>query len=486
MSTNFSPMDTDVPRLRFQFQSGCQFLLNLLRDTEIALPFNAESPLTPDSSLTQGFRNVSGLAGDTPRRCLELSNLSNGGEETAFNFSQSPRTLEAAQKDSAEPQDNLDSWRQCANLLETEVLCSTPGTPGCIHRINWEINSPPMNKENERGSLEEYEMKDLGSPITVVAAQRMPEALNGFPELCPEELEEIEKPLAGHLSSMAVLFSEPLLSQDINVSEVSVNKIRLFRSPSLPEKLNRPVLKQTVKNHGDETPMKVKQKHSPVQEQLDGIVLLKKTASFSDIEIVRVLDQDFGRRQLIGDLSNVFALPTVMGKHQDLRYITSQTMAALLHDQFQSLIEKFCIIDCRYPYEYHGGHIKGAFNIHRQDDLFEHFLKKPLLTSAPQKRLILVFYCEFSSERSPKMCRYLREEDRTMNEYPALHYPELYVLQGGYKDFFLEYKEMCEPQSYCPMHHQDFKTEMLKFRVKSKTRAGGRKRRDQIAHLMKL
>ncbi|XP_060096101.1 M-phase inducer phosphatase 3 isoform X4 [Heteronotia binoei] len=442
MSTNFSPMDTDVPRLRFQFQSGCQFLLNLLRDTEIALPFNAESPLTPDSSLTQGFRNVSGLAGDTPRRCLELSNLSNGGEETAFNFSQSPRTLEAAQKDSAEPQDNLDSWRQCANLLETEVLCSTPGTPGCIHRINWEINSPPMNKEN--------------------------------------------KPLAGHLSSMAVLFSEPLLSQDINVSEVSVNKIRLFRSPSLPEKLNRPVLKQTVKNHGDETPMKVKQKHSPVQEQLDGIVLLKKTASFSDIEIVRVLDQDFGRRQLIGDLSNVFALPTVMGKHQDLRYITSQTMAALLHDQFQSLIEKFCIIDCRYPYEYHGGHIKGAFNIHRQDDLFEHFLKKPLLTSAPQKRLILVFYCEFSSERSPKMCRYLREEDRTMNEYPALHYPELYVLQGGYKDFFLEYKEMCEPQSYCPMHHQDFKTEMLKFRVKSKTRAGGRKRRDQIAHLMKL
>ncbi|XP_060096103.1 M-phase inducer phosphatase 3 isoform X6 [Heteronotia binoei] len=408
MSTNFSPMDTDVPRLRFQFQSGCQFLLNLLRDTEIALPFNAESPLTPDSSLTQGFRNVSGLAGDTPRRCLELSNLSNGGEETAFNFSQSPRTLEAAQKDSAEPQDNLDSWRQCANLLETEVLCSTPGTPGCIHRINWEINSPPMNKEN--------------------------------------------KPLAGHLSSMAVLFSEPLLSQDINVSEVSVNKIRLFRSPSLPEKLNRPVLKQTVKNHGDETPMKVKQKHSPVQEQLDG----------------------------------VFALPTVMGKHQDLRYITSQTMAALLHDQFQSLIEKFCIIDCRYPYEYHGGHIKGAFNIHRQDDLFEHFLKKPLLTSAPQKRLILVFYCEFSSERSPKMCRYLREEDRTMNEYPALHYPELYVLQGGYKDFFLEYKEMCEPQSYCPMHHQDFKTEMLKFRVKSKTRAGGRKRRDQIAHLMKL
>lgn len=33
-------------------------------------------------------------------------------------------------------------------------------------------------------------------------------------------------------------------------------------------------------------------------------------------------------------------------------------MVALLHNKFQSLIEKFYIIDCRYPYEYHGGHIK--------------------------------------------------------------------------------------------------------------------------------
>ncbi|XP_077182277.1 M-phase inducer phosphatase 3 isoform X7 [Paroedura picta] len=334
----------------------------------------------------------------------------------------------------------------------TEVLCSTPGIPDCIHQIIWEINSPSMNKENKKGSVEEYEMKPLGSPVAAVATRRMPEALGGFPELCPEELEETEKSLAGQLSNMAVLLSGHLLSQDINVSEVSMNKNHLFQSPLLPEKLNRSVLKQVVKNCGDETPMKVKQKDSPIQEQPDG----------------------------------VFALPAVMGRHQDLRYITSQTMAALLHDQFQSLIEKYCIIDCRYPYEYHGGHIKGALNIHRQDDLFEHFLMKPLLPSAPQKHLILVFHCEFSSERGPKMCRYLREEDRAMNEYPALLYPELYILEGGYKDFFLEYKEMCEPQSYCPMHHQDFQAEMLKFHVKSKTRAGEQKKRDQIAHLMKL
>lgn len=31
----------------------------------------------------------------------------------------------------------------------------------------------------------------------------------------------------------------------------------------------------------------------------------------------------------------------------------------------------------------------------------------------------------------------MRERDRLGNEYPNLHYPELYVLKGGYKDFFL-------------------------------------------------
>lgn len=30
----------------------------------------------------------------------------------------------------------------------------------------------------------------------------------------------------------------------------------------------------------------------------------------------------------------------------------------------------------------------------------------------------------------------MRERDRLGNEYPNLHYPELYILKGGYKDFF--------------------------------------------------
>lgn len=37
-------------------------------------------------------------------------------------------------------------------------------------------------------------------------------------------------------------------------------------------------------------------------------------------------------------------------------------VAALLLGKFQGLIEKFYIIDCRYPYEYLGGHIQVRFH----------------------------------------------------------------------------------------------------------------------------
>nr|XP_006121699.1 M-phase inducer phosphatase 3 isoform X7 [Pelodiscus sinensis] len=452
MAGNISSAGPGSPRSRLGFRARCRMVLNLLRDTEVSLPFTPELPRTPVTDLAQGFRNLSTLAGNTPKCCLDLSDLSSGEEMPAFNFTHSPDM--AGRVDSSGSKDGLKAQRQHIKSFLPQVLCSTPSSPGATCREGNEMDSP-LEKENEGswfkhpgwqmpkpllfrkratgflvtclpaqldvGGMQECDVKDLGSPIVSVAThpRRMAENLGGFEELFPDEEEEMENPVAGNLSSsMAVLLSGPLLTQDINVSEqVSINRSRLYRSPSMPEKLDRPVLKRLERCQDNETPVKV---------------------------------------------------------------------AALLFGQFQSLIETFYIVDCRYPYEYLGGHIKGALNFHRQEDVFQFFLKKPLLPAVPQKRIILVFHCEFSSERGPKMCRYLREEDRAMNEYPALHYPELYVLKGGYKEFFPEYMELCEPQDYCPMHHQDYKAELLKFRTKSKLWAGDRRRRDQIARLMKL
>ena len=36
-------------------------------------------------------------------------------------------------------------------------------------------------------------------------------------------------------------------------------------------------------------------------------------------------------------------------------------------------------------------------------------------------------------------CRFLREMDRKKNEYPKLYYPELYLMNGGYKAFSASY-----------------------------------------------
>lgn len=75
----------------------------------------------------------------------------------------------------------------------------------------------------------------------------------------------------------------------------------------------------------------------------------------------------------------------------------------------------------------------------------EFLLKTPIVPSCADKRVVLIFHCEFSSERGPRMCRFIRKRDRAMNEYPRLHYPELYILKGGYKEFFQQFQVRSAP-----------------------------------------
>lgn len=67
--------------------------------------------------------------------------------------------------------------------------------------------------------------------------------------------------------------------------------------------------------------------------------------------------------------------------------------------------------------------------------------------------------------------RYLRKEDRHRNQsdYPYLHYPEMYILEGGYKKFFEQFSEMCTPVAYKEMLHPDHENDLKHFRQKSKT-----------------
>ncbi|XP_030377597.1 cdc25-like protein phosphatase twine [Scaptodrosophila lebanonensis] len=201
-----------------------------------------------------------------------------------------------------------------------------------------------------------------------------------------------------------------------------------------------------------------------------------KTLSMNDADIMSALARDAhaDEPELIGDLSKPCALPLLQVgvRHPDLKTISCDTLARLLRGQFEELVTSYHIIDCRYPYEYKGGHIVGAKNLYTHEHIIEAF---PALRNAStvrqQQRNIFIFHCEFSSERGPKFLRFLRSNDRSQhtNSYPHLDYPELYLLHNGYKEFFEQYAELCTPRNYIPMLEPLYNEEFRHFRAKTKS-----------------
>jgi len=176
-------------------------------------------------------------------------------------------------------------------------------------------------------------------------------------------------------------------------------------------------------------------------------------------------------RDLIGDRSCTYLLPRCKSrKHPDLACISPETMIDVLKNVYLSEIENLHIIDCRYPYEYEGGHIQSAKNLYTRSQIYNEFFRKPIQLNDPLKRNIFIFHCEFSSERAPSLLRYFRSEDRNIHErsYPKLHYPEIYLLEGGYKAFYEYSKELCIPDQYRTMIDIDYQEEYRQYRSETK------------------
>lgn len=84
------------------------------------------------------------------------------------------------------------------------------------------------------------------------------------------------------------------------------------------------------------------------------------TRIFSQIEHKENHSPDVAREQTdkTGDGKFLLCLPTTPGNVQDLHTITPQTLSDLIQGAYKDTVQSFRIIDCRYPYEYAGGHIK--------------------------------------------------------------------------------------------------------------------------------
>lgn len=133
--------------------------------------------------------------------------------------------------------------------------------------------------------------------------------------------------------------------------------------------------------------------------------LLRKSMSMNDADIMNALSRSSSEPNLIGDFSRPFCLPLIEGRHTDLKSISADTLRKLLLGEFDDKVASFKVIDCRYPYEFEGGHITGALNLYTHEQILEEFVtnKTDTFDFDGGKRNILVFHCEFSSERGPKL-----------------------------------------------------------------------------------
>jgi rhodanese-related sulfurtransferase len=154
--------------------------------------------------------------------------------------------------------------------------------------------------------------------------------------------------------------------------------------------------------------------------------------------------------------------------------IDSKYLAELIEKMGEEFYKKYVLIDCRYPFEYDGGHIKGAINLYDPELLRSTFY--PTMESHQPSPIHLkrpIFYCEYSSVRGPNMANALRELDRHLNHdrYPYVDYDQIYVLSEGYRHFYhnTDAETHCEPPSYISMKSKMHIKELQKYSFHQKT-----------------
>ena len=128
--------------------------------------------------------------------------------------------------------------------------------------------------------------------------------------------------------------------------------------------------------------------------------------------------------------------------------ISTDTLKRLMEHPNDSQI---VILDCRYPYEFRGGHIIGALNVTNTEDLDKIYRR------GYPSNTIFVFHCEFSKNRGKVMLKRFQDMDRaySLQLTSNYKYDKVFLLIGGYKQFYSEYPYLCVG-SYVEMRDTKF------------------------------
>ena len=128
------------------------------------------------------------------------------------------------------------------------------------------------------------------------------------------------------------------------------------------------------------------------------------------------------------------------------------------------------VADARFSYEFQGGKIRSAENIHSKESIIK------LYEKYRGRDVSIIFHCEFSHDRGPTVMAQFREYDRTLHRdtYPDLEFPHIYLLDGGYSSFYAQYPEFCvggytqmREQKYCDNGQLKFCNNQYKVEFKT-------------------
>jgi hypothetical protein len=86
-------------------------------------------------------------------------------------------------------------------------------------------------------------------------------------------------------------------------------------------------------------------------------------------------------------------------KPDSLPRISQETMISVLNGEYGQHFNKTMVIDCRFEYEYEGGHIDGAKNFNDKEKLSRELFD----VAAIDENTLVVFHCEYSAHRAPLM-----------------------------------------------------------------------------------
>ncbi|BFU23031.1 rodhanase family domain containing protein [Entamoeba histolytica HM-1:IMSS-B] len=149
--------------------------------------------------------------------------------------------------------------------------------------------------------------------------------------------------------------------------------------------------------------------------------------------------------------------PFINAQHQP--FYCSQEISTISVENFLKYLTKNnIVVDCRYPYEYEGGHVIGALNLWNPGLLFEYL--KNNLEQILRMQSIIIFYCEFSKTRAPSLARQLRRFDLVRNKQSC--FKEVYLLEGGFNELY-SLNPSCIEGSYVEMNDYRYSERMLLY-----------------------